>query len=89
MERGYLKKVIKISFNGKTYNRTTNAQGIASLKLSNTSKYYTIKYSFSGDGYTSSKGSTKVLLIKKIINQPLKDPIMLHIKVLKTFTQLP
>ena len=27
-------------------------------------KYYTIKYSFSGDGYTSSKGSTKVLLIK-------------------------
>lgn len=62
--KGISKKVIKISFNGKTYNRTTNAQGIASLKLSNTSKYYTIKYSFSGDGYTSSKGSTKVLLIK-------------------------
>ena len=62
---GIAKKVISIVFNGKTYNRTTNADGIASLKINVAKNYYTAKYSFNCEGYAPVSGSTKLLVLTK------------------------
>lgn len=62
---GIAKKVVSIVFNGKTYDRTTNAHGIASLKINAAKKYYTVKYSFKGEGYTSASGSASLLVLTK------------------------
>ena len=62
---GIAKKKVSIVFNGKTYDRTTNANGIASLKITAAKKYYTVKYSFKGDGYTSASGSASLLVLTK------------------------
>lgn len=59
-------KTVSILLNGKTYNRTTNSKGIASLTLNCLKKYYTIEYSFKEDGYTSVNGKSKILVITNI-----------------------
>ena len=45
-------KVIKITINGKTYSKKTNANGVAALKLPTLKNgIYTVKYSFAGNSY--------------------------------------
>lgn len=65
-------KTISFSFNGKTYKSVTQKNGAAYLKLTGTSKYYTITYNFAEKGYTSISGKSTILLIKssasKIVN---------------------
>ena len=58
-------KIIKITINGKSYNRKTNANGIASLKLPTLKKgIYTVKYRFAGNSfYKASSASNKVAII--------------------------
>ena len=62
---GIAKKTVSIVFGAKTYDRTTNANGIASLKINAAKKYYTVKYSFKDKGYTSASGSASLLVLTK------------------------
>ncbi len=58
-------KVVKFTINGKTYSRTTNANGIASLNLPSMAKgVYTVKYKFEGNSfYKASSTTSKVTII--------------------------
>ena len=58
-------KIIKITINGKTYSKKTNANGIASLKLPTLKNgIYTVKYKFAGTSYyKASSASNKVAVI--------------------------
>lgn len=55
-------KAVTISFNGKTYKRTTNAKGLASITVTGVvGKYYTMSYKFAGnDNYAASSGSARI-----------------------------
>ena len=58
-------KTVTFTFNGKTYNKTTNAKGIASLTLTATPKKYLVKIAFAGDElYEASSKSVNVTLSK-------------------------
>lgn len=59
-------KVIKITFNGKTYSKKTNANGYAFLSLPKNMNtgIYTVKYNFNGDSvYKKSSSSSKVHVV--------------------------
>lgn len=57
-------KTVTISFNGKTYKRTTNANGIASITLNGkVANTYKLTYKFAGDSdYLASSGSVSLKL---------------------------
>ena len=57
-------KAVSLSFNGKTYNRTTNANGTANITLSGkVANTYTLSYKFAGDNsYLASSGSVSLKL---------------------------
>lgn len=56
------KKNVILTYNGKTYNKTTNSKGIVSIKITGTvAKTYTLTYKFAGDEYyKASSGSVKL-----------------------------
>ena len=57
-------KVVKFKVNGKTYKATTNAKGIAKLKLpSLKAGVYTVKYTFSKSGYYKASSTTSKVTI--------------------------
>ena len=58
-------KIIKITINGKTYSKKTNANGNAKLKLPTLNAgVYTVKYSFEGNSfYKASSASDKVEIL--------------------------
>ena len=60
-------RTISFKVNGKTYNATTNANGVASFKISLTAGgTYAISASFAGDsGYMAKSGSGKLTLTKQ------------------------
>ena len=60
-------KKVTFTVNGKTYTATTNAKGVATVKLALTAaKTYTVTIKFAGDGvYAASTVSAKVTLNKE------------------------
>lgn len=59
-------KTIKFTVNGKNYTATTNANGVASVKITLTAGgTYTISASFAGDGDYQAKSSTGKLTLTK------------------------
>lgn len=76
-------KQVQINFNGKTYNRTTNGEGLASLQINvkKTGKY-DISVVFNGDSsYKSSSASAKITVKKQ------KTSLTLNTKSLKLKTK--
>ncbi len=59
------KQTVKFKFNGKTYTRTTSSAGAAKLKISASSKTYTMKIIYSGDIAHKSTSKTVKLVVKK------------------------
>ena len=57
-------KAVTLAFNGKTYKRTTNANGLASITLSGKAgNTYKLSYKFAGDSsYSASSGSASLKL---------------------------
>ena len=55
-------KVVKITFNGKTYSRTTNAKGLANITITGViGNYYTMSFKYTGsDYYAASSGSVRL-----------------------------
>lgn len=75
-------KTIKITINGKTYSRTTNSNGVATLKLPSLNNgVYTVKYRYDGNVfYSASSATSKVSII------PSKTPTF-TVKSTTTFGQ--
>ena len=60
-------KIITYTFNGKIYNRTTNAKGIASLKISvDAGKTYKLSFAFAGDSNYNKSSSGDINLAVKL-----------------------
>ncbi len=60
-------KKIQITINKKTYARTTNAKGIASLTINNKIGTYSTKIQFKGDIYLKASGKTITVKVVKPI----------------------
>ena len=56
-------QTVQFTLNNVVTNAKTDDNGIAKLKINLNPGTYTVKYSFSGDGYASSSNSTKILVI--------------------------
>jgi hypothetical protein len=56
-------KEVKFTINHDSINRTTDENGIASLKIDLTQGRYTINYTFICDGYRTAENSTDILVI--------------------------
>jgi hypothetical protein len=56
-------KTVEISVNSVSYNRTTDGNGVAKLKIDLNPGSYTVKYSFRGEGYLTSENSTSIFVI--------------------------
>lgn len=55
-------QAVKITFNGKTYSRTTNAKGLANITITGViGNYYTMSFKYAGsDYYAASSGSERL-----------------------------
>ena len=59
------KKNIILTYNGKTYNKTTNSKGIVSIKITGTvAKTYKLTYKFAGDEYYKASSGSVSLKVK-------------------------
>ena len=56
-------KQVKFTFNNKTTNASTDGKGIAKLLIDSDPGQYTVKYSFSAEGYGECENSTDILVI--------------------------
>lgn len=68
-------KTVTISLNGETYNRTTDDNGKASLKVSLPAKSYAVSVGFAGDDtYVSSNSTAKITINKEktVLTAPKK-----------------
>ena len=59
------KKNVILTYNGKTYNKTTNSKGIVSIKITGTvAKTYKLTYKFAGDEYYKASSGSVSLKVK-------------------------
>ena len=58
---------VSIKISGKTYTATTNSNGIASFKIKDTLKTYSVKVTYKGNKYTGTEKTIKVKVVKPII----------------------
>ena len=59
------KKNVILTYNGKTYNKTTNSKGIVSIKSTGTvAKTYKLTYKFAGDEYYKASSGSVSLKVK-------------------------
>ena len=59
------KKNVVLTYNGKTYNKTTNSKGIVSIKITGTvAKTYKLTYKFAGDEYYKASSGSVSLKVK-------------------------
>lgn len=59
------KKNVILTYNGKTYNKTTNSKGIVSIKITGTvAKTYKLTYKFAGDDYYKASSGSVSLKVK-------------------------
>ena len=65
-------KEVKITLNSKTYSKTTDANGKASLDITLNKGTYIVQYYYAGDNITSGASATSKLTIKDAVKTSLK-----------------
>ena len=65
-------KDVNVDVNGKTYKKTTNSKGMASLSLNLKKGTYNVKFTYAGDNYTNPTNLTTKLTIKSAEKTTLK-----------------
>lgn len=65
---GIANKTVCFTVNNKSYNRNTNENGTAGLKISLKKGFYALKYSFKESGYNKTKASKKILVLSKPVS---------------------
>ena len=80
-------KTVQFNFNNKITNAVTDDKGVAKLKISSKSgSYYTVKYSFSHDGYVSCENSTRIFVIDSSTSQIKASAYTAYVGVKNTYT---
>ncbi len=59
-------KPVQFTINGKTYSKTTNSKGQASLGISLTPNTYSCKISFAGDKINTASSKTVTVTVNKL-----------------------
>ena len=62
-------KTVSFKLNGNTVNSTTNAKGVASLKLAVDQGIYTVKYTFGETGYKTVTSSKKITVVTTTVSK--------------------
>ena len=65
-------KEVSIDLNGKTYKKTTNSKGSATISVKLNKGTYNVKFSYAGDNYTNPVNFTTKLTIKEAQKTSLK-----------------
>ncbi|MCQ2738163.1 MAG: Ig-like domain-containing protein, partial [archaeon] len=84
---GYLKtssgkaisgKLVKITINGKTYNKTTDSNGKVSLKISLKPNVYSTKFSFAGDSKYAASSCVVNVTVKKLSTKIIANDLHVY-----------
>ena len=79
-------KSVAFTFNKVVSNATTDENGVAKLKINSNPGEYTVKYSFSGEGYASCENSTKIQVIPTSVSKIKASAYTAYVGVTNTYT---
>ena len=83
---GIANKTVTFTLDKVTSEVLTDGNGIAKLKVTVNPGTYTVKYSFNGDGYTDSAGSTKILVVSTSTSKIKASNYVAYVGARNTFT---
>lgn len=79
-------KSVQFTLNNKITNSTTDNNGVAKLKITSNPGTYTVRYSFSADGYVDSQNSTDILVISTKTSKITAKDYVAYIGFTNTYT---
>ena len=79
-------KSVAFTFNKVVSNATTDENGVAKLKINSNPGEYTVKYSFSGEGYMDCENSTRIQVIASSVSKIKAPSYTAYIGVTNTYT---
>ena len=79
-------KSVKFTFNNAVSNASTDDRGVAKLRINSNPGEYTVKYSFSADGYSECENSTKILVISSSASKITAPSYTAYVGVTNTYT---
>ena len=79
-------KSVAFTFNKVVSNATTDENGVAKLKINSNPGEYTVKYSFSGEGYVDCENSTRIQVIASSVSKIKAPSYTAYIGVTNTYT---
>lgn len=79
-------KSVQFTLNNKITNSTTDNNGVAKLKITSNTGTYTVRYSFSADGYVDSQNSTDILVISTKTSKITAKDYVAYIGFTNTYT---
>ncbi len=79
-------KPVKFTLNSVESNATTDSNGVAKLKITLNPGTYTVRYSFSADGYESSHNQTSIFVITTSTSKIKASSYTAYVGVKNTYT---
>ena len=79
-------KSVAFTFNKVVSNATTDENGVAKLKINSNPGEYTVKYSFSGEGYVDCENSTRIQVIASSVSKIKAPSYTAYIGVTNAYT---
>lgn len=79
-------KSVAFTFNKVVSNATTDENGVAKLKINSNPGEYTVKYSFSGEGYMDCENSTRIQVIASSVSKIKAPSYTAYIGVTNAYT---
>ena len=83
---GISNKTVQFTLNNKTSNHTTDTDGVVKLKVTLAPGTYTVKYSFTGDGYAACENTTSIFVITTSSSKIKASDYTAYVGVANTYT---